>query len=180
MDESLLVCDSLPAASAMGGSDALPGRYPYMARLLHPDFGTPNGPANPHICGGVFLGDSLVLTAAHCLQENSSGHPKPVVRIGDDASYVDRETIDTMVHPKWTQSGSSVFAGHDLALIFMNQSVPDVLPARWWNQPAPSEMVLFESLWALGWGQQGTGSYNPTAPLQQVELPYLTNPVCEN
>lgn len=62
LDDSQAVEQS--SVSIAGGGDAKPGQFPYMVNLVW----TKN---SGHFCGGCILSDRFILTAAHCLKEET-------------------------------------------------------------------------------------------------------------
>ncbi|GMH42063.1 hypothetical protein BSKO_09982 [Bryopsis sp. KO-2023] len=90
------------------------GPFPYMVSL--------KTQAGEHLCGGVLISKTSVLTAAHCVDQRSSprSNPYPQLSIGGfdlDNPIEKRWTVGVTMHPGWT--GLRQF-GNDLAILKMN------------------------------------------------------------
>jgi hypothetical protein len=101
----LLAANAGVAGAVIGGQVAYPSEYPYFVKIIstHPD-------GSQVQCGGTVIADSVVLTAAHCV--DGGAQPAGVtVYIWD----VQPETaVGISVHPLW--DGESRH-GHDLAIV---------------------------------------------------------------
>ncbi|CAG0878824.1 unnamed protein product [Darwinula stevensoni] len=108
----------------VGGEDAKPGTYPWMAALLDKRF-----PRRP-FCGGSLITPVHVLTAAHCVDEILK-NPKPFkVRIGEYDFDTDFETEHkdipigkVHVHPDYKETDFAIH--NDLAIIELDGSGMD-------------------------------------------------------
>ncbi|XP_032782729.2 coagulation factor XI [Daphnia magna] len=106
----------LPTISIIGGTPASAGEFPYMA-LLHLDGA---------LCGGTLIGDSVVVTAAHCLGSSNSSLPYYTVYL--NTLSIDGDGDGTIVR------GVSSFVKHenysggynDIALLFLNETVTTI------------------------------------------------------
>eukprot|EP00873_Tetraselmis_striata_P012775 jgi/Tetstr1/433039/TSEL_022376.t1 len=174
--------DSNPAAGVddqiVGGRYANPKRYPYMASLRDPN-------TRLHFCAGALIETTVILTAAHCLDDRAKPGAAvyaPLVFMGwvcdetcsDEERQLSRletsRTVWTRLHPAW---GGTTIEGGDLALLILERPMTKpLLNVRW--QP---ELWLFRSLTFLGWGLDGSG--NPADKLKIAQLPYRPNENCQ-
>ncbi|WP_234101865.1 trypsin-like serine protease, partial [Streptomyces venezuelae] len=65
-----------PAGAVVGGQEARPHQYPFMAGLV-------DVLERRVMCGGALIGDRYVLTAAHCLTGSYSSPSRVGVLLGD-------------------------------------------------------------------------------------------------
>ncbi|XP_040211789.1 serine protease 27-like [Rana temporaria] len=156
----------------VGGQDASPGDWPWQISLRK------NG---SHICGGVMIDSQWVLTAAHCFVGPYSVS-NYMVNLGAHQLSVPGGVMSPIasinIHPIYRGAGSS----GDIALLKLQYSIqytdyimPICIPES--NVQFPSDMYCF----VTGWGsiRQGVSLPSPRT-LQQVEIPIIDQPVCDN
>jgi len=101
----LLAASAGEAGAIIGGQVAYPSEYPYFVKIIstHPD-------GSQVQCGGTVIADSVVLTAAHCV-DGGTPPTGATVYIWD----VQPETsVAISVHPLWDGDPKD---GHDLAIV---------------------------------------------------------------
>lgn len=164
----------------VGGFEATPGDWPWMAAIKH------RGGNNfaDQFCAGSLIRPRWVMTAAHCFYENESqfldaGDIEVVLGLHDLVQDVG-ETFDAstlVIHPAYDPGSDD----SDIALIEL-------------AGPSSAEKVFFEDvsvsqglvdgnlLTAIGWGDtEPSSSGNPPNypdALQQVQLPYISTASC--
>jgi secreted trypsin-like serine protease len=133
----------------VGGKTAADGAWPWQVRLLwHADVDT-------GFCGGSFITEQWVLTAAHCLVEEVDGRlvtrPQPLF-VGYGNIHQSKLTIADVeavfVHPEYFHDAS-----HDIALVKLAAPVPG---AQWIEVATSDREAELTSpgstLIATGWG----------------------------
>ncbi|GMH32315.1 hypothetical protein BSKO_00149 [Bryopsis sp. KO-2023] len=153
-----------------GGSDAEPGRYPYMTTLQRPS-------SRKHFCGAILIGKDMLLTAAHCVDSRSlNTETRPFIQIGgtslsDDLDAESHQACRLIVHDKYTANVPGL--GFDIALIQLvgsSQKTPVKLHES--TEPVEGEVV------AMGWGRDQFG--NLPVNLKEVELDITEQSDCKN
>ncbi|CAG7838610.1 unnamed protein product [Allacma fusca] len=161
----------------VGGRETTVGQYPWMVGILN------DGRVLP-FCGGSLINDRYVLTAAHCMEDES---PEDVYVILNEHDFGSKnETVGTTIR----RSVAEIIPYHyyldatfygDMALLRLNESVdisnftltPVCLP--------PEESNLFEGkdVVGAGWGtlKEG-GKKSPT--LQEVIMRVMSNSACND
>ncbi|MFI0235059.1 serine protease [Streptomyces sp. NPDC016845] len=179
----LPLAPSAPAAAdevIIGGSPVKTSDHPWVVALSSRDrFG---GARSGQFCGGVVVGRSTVITAAHCMSEEVLGVPR--TRVSDLKVIAGRTDLRTSegaeiplsseyVNPEYdarTNSG-------DVAVLTLSKPLPagDVLPMAAEGDPAYAPGTDAS---VYGWGDTtGAGAYADTLRAAQVKV--LADDVCE-
>ncbi|MEZ5277065.1 MAG: serine protease [Opitutaceae bacterium] len=154
------------AEPIIGGGPAAPGEFPWMVALI--DRGSTLN-SERQFCGGVLIGPTWVLTAAHCV--DSIPLNGFLVALGEtnlNASPRLARAKLVFVHP---DHHHRVSLGADIALIQLSVPVDDIGPLTLRRPEDPP--VLPGTGTILGWGRTTTDPEDQTrtAHLQVVDVP---------
>jgi len=191
---ALLACGLLAAASAapqkhfkpnhlhprksfdtmiVGGEDAEEGELPYQVSLRY--FGG-------HYCGGSVIdvnGTQLVITAAHCVEDEDPNDPDSTVLAGehDQSRTSPNEQSRTVTRFIMHEDYDYWTSVNDIAILFLdrpfqltNYVQPIPLPSR--MQDTRGEIVV------SGWGRLSSGGPTPDI-LQKVQIPIVDDATCQ-
>ncbi|XP_073996005.1 proclotting enzyme isoform X2 [Rhodnius prolixus] len=167
----------------VGGNEALPGRWPWMAAIfLHGSRRT------EFWCGGTLISSRHVLTAAHCTKDTRQRPFSPrqfTVRLGDIDLRRDDEpsapqtyhVVEVRAHPKFSRVGFY----NDIAVMVLERQVrrsryvkPLCLPPPQLRQAD----FIGRSPTVVGWGTTYYGGKESTVQ-RQVDLPVWRNEECD-
>jgi len=160
----------------VGGTEATPHKYPWMASL----FFTQGSSSGSYFCGGTLISDEWVMTAAHCVDGATSmkvflgAHN---VREETEEGRLEFESTEYFAHPSW----NGALIRNDIGLIRLPQKVefndiirPVCLPSysdvddRFAGLDAP----------ASGWGKPTDSADSISPVLREVTTKTITNLVC--
>ena len=150
----------------IGGQPAEEGQYPWLVGIGSSGEGTP---WDRQSCGGSVITRTVVLTAAHCIEDVTG--PEELVVFSGSVDLESDELVETAVADlhRAHDYGEPVDAANDWALLLLDEPV-DVDPIEVDVNPAE-----FEALEAVGWGQTG-GGYPTVA--EWVEVPFVDDEAC--
>ncbi|KAG8310468.1 Trypsin-like serine protease [Homalodisca vitripennis] len=173
----------VPKFRVVGGEEALPGRWPWMAAIfLH-------GPRRTEFwCGGSLIGSRHILTAAHCTKDTRQRPFQArqfTVRLGDidlrredePSSPQTYRVAEVRAHPRFSRVGFY----NDIAVLVLDRAVRKsryIIPVC---LPAPSyrfNRFVGEQPTVVGWGTTYYGGKESTVQ-RQVALPVWKNEDCD-
>lgn len=163
------------APQIVGGSKAAPGEFPWQVALLD---GTIANTFDAQYCGGALIAPRWVVTAAHCVVERKVVSPSAVdVLVGTTSlkrggTRVDVDTI--VVHPRYNdRTGENDIALLRLVVPVGAAVLPVVTRAREASLTSAGTLAT-----AIGWGDTLIRGDRYPADLRKVNLPIVTNRVC--
>ena len=174
-----------PKARVVGGLEAVPYSWPMMVSIRF-------GFSDRHTCGGSILDETHILTAAHCVDDESLMNPVEVYVTGGmhDRFEFDgstREVGRITLHPQWNVRKFGYL--NDIAILRLTEPLqfvgdpfvyptcmPPAKPLAQASQYPPSgtQLVL------IGWGSTGIDSDELPDNLQQTmfKLIDISEPTC--
>jgi secreted trypsin-like serine protease len=151
-----------PVPSVVGGTDAAPGEFPWMARL---SMG----------CGGAVVAQRVVLTAAHCVRRTGANTTITAtvgrVRLSDTSTGQVIRSTYVYRSPTYASTGTSDWALIELA------SAPATAPLALADQGDTS--LNSGTFTIMGWGatREG-GAQSPT--LKKATVPFVSDASCRS
>jgi len=160
-------------AFGIGGGVSTVDKFPYLVSLRAPSDGS-------HLCTGSVISESLVLSAAHCVDPKFGGFEKPLVDFGRTCTSCEDEagirTVGVKTSIKHTKWNGTIQGGADLALLVLEERV-DGPYLQVVMQDDPSE--IFWDMRAFdfaGYGLVRSGRVSDV--LQETELYYREHEFC--
>ncbi len=157
-------------ARIIGGNTAESNDWPWMAGLINKQHLISYGP----FCGATLIAKDWVLTAAHCVIDNSSSNIDVLINQAQldkqDGERIAASRI--IIHPEY----DDVSLENDLALIKLAK--PSKIQPIMILPPFSTQDKSNTPAIALGWGS--ISAFYPLYPLdlQQVTLPIVSNALC--
>lgn len=161
----------------VGGSDATPGEFPWMTALLmaaEPDA------FYAQFCGGSLIRADLVVTAAHCVDWLTS---ESQIDVAVGAHSLDGVTaqeripvLGIFIHPDYDSASEDT--DNDIAVLKLARSASQT-PVSLMNPAMMQTVMPGNLLTVMGWGtlQEDSGIFPDI--LQKVQVPLVSNVVCE-
>lgn len=160
----------------VGGQNAAVGELPWQVAVF----------PGPYLCGGTLIDPQWVVTAAHCMFDDSGNQIAPTAvevvageynRSQDDGTEQQRGVSTIIVHPDYNPTTSD----HDIALLQLATPVtlgPSVGVLPLVSSPQQDDLVV-PGVNALvsGWGTTTEGG-NAATILQKVTIPLVSNATC--
>ncbi|MFG3340970.1 S1 family peptidase [Glycomyces sp. NPDC048151] len=152
----------------VGGEPAEEGQYPSLVALGHAGAGTP---FERQFCGGTVITETVVLTAAHCLEVVDS--PDDLVVFSGSVDLDSEDLVETTVADFHLAHdyNEPVDLANDWGLILLDEPV-DAEPIDVGTEPEE-----FDVLETAGWGNLGDDTYPSVA--QRLEVPFVGDDDCE-
>lgn len=169
--------ESVMPSKILGGVESKSGDWPWVVALLNssePDM------YQAQYCSGVLIGESWVLTAAHCVQGRTAGSIDVAIGAFDLSSFSgSRSKISTIkVHPQY----NTTLLHYDIALLQLSTPSSNAQIALFDGTSLESVQasLLGEMTTAIGWGLADGSSWYYPEKLRQVNLPVVNNSFCNN
>jgi len=156
---------SKPADKIVGGVDAEPSEFPWLASIQY------NG---EHVCGGSLIAPSVVLSAGHCLDGLGPDAPLTVQFRPYDLSNPSEETITVGVqgfeiHREYFEP----LVYRDVALIYLDRPVTEFEPIAIVAEDDPTSLTVpGTQAIVAGWGATSSGGAGSDV-LQKVNVPVV-------
>lgn len=163
---------SSDSSEIVGGSEAEPGAWPWMAALV---FSTAENGYDGQFCGGTLVAPEWVLTAAHCTRGLQSHHIHVILGRHELSSDEGERIAVTEIidHPDFDYSTFD----SDLALLRLESpsvQVPIALVTAETASLAEPETLSK----VIGWGSTIASEPARSDTLQQVDLPIVVTEIC--
>jgi trypsin len=152
----------------VGGVDAEPGAWPWMASIHYVGDSNYNG----HFCGGTLIHPQWIVTAAHCAEGEKAADLEVLVgaydlKTTDEAIVMGVKAI--YIHPDWNHRTYD----SDIALLKLKK--PVLLRAAYFTESLPEVKDIAT---VIGWGlRKEDGRFYPHR-LQQVDVPVVSWDAC--
>ncbi|MBT4520680.1 MAG: trypsin-like serine protease [Halieaceae bacterium] len=155
----------------VGGYPSDPGNNQWIASLQY---------RQQHFCGAALIADRWILTAAHCVIDESASDSRFSVWVGGHnldalAQGVRRDVTKIIMHPQY----DDFTVENDIALLELESAIPGDIPrvalatVQIMSGPAAPNQPVTVS----GWGALAENGGDPTV-LHEVVLPVVSNSTC--
>eukprot|EP00934_Nitzschia_sp_Nitz4_P004364 Nitzschia sp. Nitz4//scaffold232_size35869//9056//12145//NITZ4_007804-RA/size35869-processed-gene-0.17-mRNA-1//-1//CDS//3329543321//4354//frame0 len=156
-----------PQPRIIGGRNAEKNRFPYIVSLIdiHGD----------HSCGGTLIAPDMVLTASHCQGSIARAHVGRYNRVDANDDYEDIDVLSPVYpHPEYSSEGFP----HDFLLLKLARA--STKPRAILNSDSSIPVGGIEDeLTVVGFGNTIYGVSSQSHILQEVNVSYIPNYICE-
>lgn len=168
----------LVSTKILGGTESKVGDWPWITALLRSN---ESDMYQAQFCGGVLIGRSWVLTAAHCLTGESSASINVAIGAYDLRNYSgSRLSVKGIhIHPQY----NSTTVHNDIALLELSHPSyqPKIALFSGESKEGVPPSMIGEMTVAIGWGMAyGSSYWYYPEILRQVNLPVVSNSLCNN
>lgn len=157
----------VPQTRIIGGSNAREDRYPYFVSLVDN--------SGKHTCGGSLVAPDVVVTAAHC---QGATRRAEVGRWNRGSSNDDFDDIaidfPEFPHPEYSDEG---FPNDCMLVKLERQSSKQYVKLN--DNPDLPRGSVENEVTVMGFGNTVAGVMSQADILQEVQLGYIPNPICE-
>ncbi|ANW26716.1 trypsin [Vibrio coralliilyticus] len=162
------------------GSDASKSDWPYITALAKKNQSAYSG----QFCGGSYIGNRYVLTAAHCVEDFSKDDFDVIVgvnNLNNESFEGARIEVDRIyIHPYY----SATSLVNDIAILELTRAVTsnEATPVSLAGSSTRTEIADGTMLTVAGWGTTNPALASPTSPAQlmQVDVPLVNQNSCAN
>ncbi len=163
-----------PTTKIIGGVEADPNAWPFITALIRKDADNFNG----QFCGASYLGDGFVLTAAHCLVNQSKETFDVLIGESDlNSTATQRIGIKNIyVHEQYDDSSTE----NDIAILQLVSEPTGKTSVALADNTLLSGLNAGTLFTVIGWGNQDPNGGSEFGPkLRQVDVGYVTLETCK-
>lgn len=161
--------DNLRMARIIGGGAAIANTYPWMVSVQYKE-------ESEHFCGGSLIGDKYVLTAAHCIEDETAEEIQVVISEYDLEEQSNQEEIisveNIFIHEDYEEEDN------DIAVLELSTS-SNKTPVTLVDTATMNNLSTGTNMTVMGWGNQSTNDEDFPNILQEVQVPLADQTSCE-
>jgi len=152
----------------IGGGDAIPNTYPWMVSIQSKS-------DSEHFCGGSLIGESYILTAAHCIEDAQSNEIQVVVSEYHLQQTSQQEQVIAIKNIYMHQG-----YGDDNDIAVLELATPTSKPpVKLVNANLNNGLDVGANMTVMGWGNQLTEGEKFPDILQEVQVPLADHTQCK-
>ena len=169
-----------PIMRIIGGREVMGNPYPFMVKVIHAD-----APAKYSLghCGASLISPTLVLTAAHCVEDFPNIEDLEVfigqtdLRKEEEGRRVKLKNI--LVNQDFFSHGIN---HGDIALLELAEAVEDITPIKLISTEMFKKLTIGSNLRVMGWGNRDNSVGGDDFPftLHEVDIPLYSYEQCLN